>query len=340
MLFGTVSRLRSDQPRSMATGVEETTPPLTLVSVPPASILVQKSTTGKTVRKKPWYLIFAGGICMGAALAAYAVRDSAPLLDSNSLSSIFAEFEIPFVDSTRQWLSSTVQPFSIGIEAAAKGQVRSTAFSDDSHCSFRTTFHSLILARRPADQTRLRCYHPWYHLVGTRVVGNEQGISNCTLGRRFDVDAALDDYGQAVVDHCIAIGVSPIPHVVSICSNAHRPKSGNRSRSTGREVQSTSGGGYQCGVRVYSRILYVAQIFSSSWAISDILLEIAGIWAKMIENLSVIGYDNTDLHLASYDWRLSYSNLEVRDKYFSRLKALIEFNLRIHRQSHVVLRYG
>lgn len=27
---------------------------------------------------------------------------------------------------------------------------------------------------------------------------------------------------------------------------------------------------------------------------------------------------------ASYDWRLSYSNLEVRDRYFSKLKVHIE----------------
>lgn len=35
---------------------------------------------------------------------------------------------------------------------------------------------------------------------------------------------------------------------------------------------------------------------------------------------------------------MSYSNLEVRDQYFSRLKALIEFNLRTHRQLHFLLR--
>jgi hypothetical protein len=29
-------------------------------------------------------------------------------------------------------------------------------------------------------------------------------------------------------------------------------------------------------------------------------------------------------YLAPYDWRLSYSNLEERDGYFSRLKVIIE----------------
>ncbi|KAM0793391.1 hypothetical protein ACM66B_000844 [Microbotryomycetes sp. NB124-2] len=50
------------------------------------------------------------------------------------------------------------------------------------------------------------------------------------------------------------------------------------------------------------------------------------IWQKVIENLSVLDYDYNDMHLFSYDWRLAFYNLEVRDKYFSRLKAQIEFN--------------
>ncbi|GJJ11891.1 hypothetical protein Clacol_006129 [Clathrus columnatus] len=46
--------------------------------------------------------------------------------------------------------------------------------------------------------------------------------------------------------------------------------------------------------------------------------------AKIIENLAALGYDTDMLHLAGYDWRLSYYNLEVRDGYFSRLKSTIE----------------
>ncbi|KAF3386124.1 Phospholipid:diacylglycerol acyltransferase [Penicillium rolfsii] len=48
------------------------------------------------------------------------------------------------------------------------------------------------------------------------------------------------------------------------------------------------------------------------------------IWNKIIENLATIGYDPTNAFTAAYDWRLSYPNLEVRDKYFSRLKSYIE----------------
>ncbi|EKM80728.1 hypothetical protein AGABI1DRAFT_71227 [Agaricus bisporus var. burnettii JB137-S8] len=48
------------------------------------------------------------------------------------------------------------------------------------------------------------------------------------------------------------------------------------------------------------------------------------IWSKIIENLAVVNYDTNNLHLAPYDWRLSYFNLEERDGYFSRLKSVIE----------------
>ena len=46
--------------------------------------------------------------------------------------------------------------------------------------------------------------------------------------------------------------------------------------------------------------------------------------AKIVENLAVVNYDTNNLHLAPYDWRLSFYNLETRDAYFSKLKATIE----------------
>lgn len=46
--------------------------------------------------------------------------------------------------------------------------------------------------------------------------------------------------------------------------------------------------------------------------------------SKIIENLAVVGYDTNNLHLAPYDWRLSYYNLEERDGYFSKLRSTIE----------------
>ncbi|OBZ69479.1 Phospholipid:diacylglycerol acyltransferase [Grifola frondosa] len=48
------------------------------------------------------------------------------------------------------------------------------------------------------------------------------------------------------------------------------------------------------------------------------------LWSKIVENLAVVDYDTNNLHLAPYDWRLSYYNLEERDGYFSKLKATIE----------------
>lgn len=34
-------------------------------------------------------------------------------------------------------------------------------------------------------------------------------------------------------------------------------------------------------------------------------------WAVLIENLAKIGYEGKNLHMASYDWRLSFHNTEV-----------------------------
>ncbi|ORX35684.1 Lecithin:cholesterol acyltransferase-domain-containing protein [Kockovaella imperatae] len=60
------------------------------------------------------------------------------------------------------------------------------------------------------------------------------------------------------------------------------------------------------------------------------------IWQKIVENLAMLGYDTNSMDMAAYDWRLSYYNLEVRDSYFSRLKARIEI-MRKHNGRKVVL---
>ncbi|GAA5898770.1 hypothetical protein JCM5296_006713 [Sporobolomyces johnsonii] len=64
------------------------------------------------------------------------------------------------------------------------------------------------------------------------------------------------------------------------------------------------------------------------------------IWQKVIENLAVLNYDHDDLSLAAYDWRLAYYNLEVRDRYFSRLKAAIEFNLAVNEKKTVLVSHS
>jgi phospholipid:diacylglycerol acyltransferase len=53
------------------------------------------------------------------------------------------------------------------------------------------------------------------------------------------------------------------------------------------------------------------------------------VWAKVIENLSRIGYDSNSLFLHTYDWRLPFALLEKRDHYFSRLKARVELSVRL-----------
>ncbi|EST09937.1 Lecithin:cholesterol/phospholipid:diacylglycerol acyltransferase [Kalmanozyma brasiliensis GHG001] len=64
------------------------------------------------------------------------------------------------------------------------------------------------------------------------------------------------------------------------------------------------------------------------------------IWSKVIENLAVLGYDTNNLFLASYDWRLSYYNLEVRDRFFTRLKLKIEQNKALFGKKTVIVAHS
>ena len=64
------------------------------------------------------------------------------------------------------------------------------------------------------------------------------------------------------------------------------------------------------------------------------------IWDKVINNLAAIGYDSSRLLLASYDWRLAYSNLELRDAYYTRLKAHIELSFKIHKMKTVLVSHS
>ncbi|KAF4453575.1 Phospholipid:diacylglycerol acyltransferase [Fusarium austroafricanum] len=60
------------------------------------------------------------------------------------------------------------------------------------------------------------------------------------------------------------------------------------------------------------------------------------IWSKIFENLASVGYDPTNSFTAAYDWRLSYPNLEVRDRYFTRLKSHIEVALAVDNRKVVL----
>ncbi|KAL3718224.1 hypothetical protein ACJRO7_003370 [Eucalyptus globulus] len=48
------------------------------------------------------------------------------------------------------------------------------------------------------------------------------------------------------------------------------------------------------------------------------------VWAVLIQNLAKIGYEEKNMHMAAYDWRLSFQNTETRDQALSRLKSTIE----------------
>lgn len=61
------------------------------------------------------------------------------------------------------------------------------------------------------------------------------------------------------------------------------------------------------------------------------------IWNKILQNLSVIGYEPNKMVTAAYDWRLSYLDLEKRDQYFSRMKQQIELRFKISGEKSILI---
>jgi len=64
------------------------------------------------------------------------------------------------------------------------------------------------------------------------------------------------------------------------------------------------------------------------------------IWNKIVENLASLGYDSTNSYTAAYDWRLSYPNLEKRDRYFTRLKLHIEMAVQTEQKKVVLVSHS
>lgn len=64
------------------------------------------------------------------------------------------------------------------------------------------------------------------------------------------------------------------------------------------------------------------------------------IWNKILENLATVGYDPTNAFTAAYDWRLSYANLERRDRYFSRLRSHIELAHEVSGEKTVLISHS
>ncbi|KAI3524963.1 hypothetical protein L1887_03633 [Cichorium endivia] len=48
------------------------------------------------------------------------------------------------------------------------------------------------------------------------------------------------------------------------------------------------------------------------------------VWAVLIANLARVGYEEKNMYMAAYDWRLAFQNTEVRDQSLSRIKSNIE----------------
>lgn len=70
---------------------------------------------------------------------------------------------------------------------------------------------------------------------------------------------------------------------------------------------------------------------------ADYFIQGYWLWSKLIESAAAIGYDPNNMHMACYDWRLSYRALERRDRYFTRLRASIETLVKTSGQKAVIV---
>lgn len=73
---------------------------------------------------------------------------------------------------------------------------------------------------------------------------------------------------------------------------------------------------------------------------SDYILPLYWVWQKILNNFGILGYDNLNMHVCTYDWRLSMENLELRDKYFTRLKMDIENYYKLNNAKIVLLTHS
>ncbi|XP_076926045.1 phospholipid:diacylglycerol acyltransferase 1-like [Bidens hawaiensis] len=61
------------------------------------------------------------------------------------------------------------------------------------------------------------------------------------------------------------------------------------------------------------------------------------VWAVLIANLARVGYEEKNMYMAAYDWRLSFQSTEVRDQTLSRIKSNIELMVEISGQKAVII---
>lgn len=70
---------------------------------------------------------------------------------------------------------------------------------------------------------------------------------------------------------------------------------------------------------------------------ADFLLPGFWVWARVIENLALLGYDHSNMMMAPYDWRIDFDTSEKRDHYFSRMKSNIEYLYETNQRKVVIL---
>lgn len=63
---------------------------------------------------------------------------------------------------------------------------------------------------------------------------------------------------------------------------------------------------------------------ASGLAAADVVMGAYSLWAGLVQQLAALGYDESSVHLAAYDWRVRFDLLEERDAYFTALKARVE----------------
>lgn len=64
------------------------------------------------------------------------------------------------------------------------------------------------------------------------------------------------------------------------------------------------------------------------------------VWALLIESLADVGYSPNNMHVASYDWRLPYAKMELRDQYFTRLRYQIEMLVTMHGEKVAIVAHS
>lgn len=75
---------------------------------------------------------------------------------------------------------------------------------------------------------------------------------------------------------------------------------------------------------------------ASGLGAADAFLGVFSLWRGLLRSLARLGYDESAVHLASFDWRMRFPDLERRDRWFSRLKLAVEELYRVNGGRKVV----